>query len=96
MVGDVGMDVGRKGQHHERLIISYPSAAIIYNIMHLLADLGKFLSAICHNGTGRIASSILWCFLSPSKSCCLINQVHFLKRTFLLLPHSAAYQGHRY
>lgn len=95
MVGDVGMDVGRKGQHHERLIISYPSAAIIYNIMHLL-DLGKFLSAICHNGTGRIASSILWCFLSPSKSCCLINQVHFLKRTLLLLPHSAAYQGHRY
>lgn len=40
MVGDGGMDVGRKGQHHERLIISYLSAVIIYNIMYLL-DLGK-------------------------------------------------------
>lgn len=88
------MDVGRKGQHHERLVISYLSAVIIYNIMYLL-DLGKFLCAICHNGTGRIAS-LLWCILlSPSKSCCLINQVHFLKRSLLLLPHSA-YQGHRY
>lgn len=55
MVGDGGMDVGGKGQHHERLIISSLSTVIIYNIMYLL-DLGKFLCAICHNGTGRIAS----------------------------------------